>query len=207
MNIIFAGSNGKTGSIIYNYLLQQGYKITNTININENLEQIIQPNSIVIDFTTKESSIKHSEICLKHYSHLICGTTGIDDKTIKSFLKQAKEKRLFFEYNANFSLGITTLIKPLNELSKLYTNTQIIESHHISKKDLPSGTALLINKHLKNKAHIESVRTTYQTLNHTIVFKNDYEEITIIHKVNNKLAYALGVEKSLKRLLNKLKCD
>ena len=52
-------------------------------------------------------------------------------------------------------------------------------------------------KELKKDIPIESIRTTYKTLDHTITFNNEYEEITITHKVKDKLAYAKGVKDCL----------
>lgn len=206
MNIIFAGSKGKTGSVIFEYLKEKGYKINGEVNLNEEkLINVIKPSSIVIDFTNNQTAIEHANICLKNNSHFICGTTGIDEDLIYQTLKEAHKKNLNFVFSPNFSIGIPKIINILDDLKNDFNNTKIVESHHISKKDLPSGTALLLKKHLKNKTQIESIRTTYQTLDHAIYLKSDYEEITIIHSVKNKLAYAKGVEKTLIEIINKIK--
>ena len=206
MNIIFAGSKGKTGSVIFEYLKEKGYKINSEVNLNEEkLISVIKPSSIVIDFTNSQTAVEHANICLKNNSHFICGTTGIDEDLIYQMLKDASKTNLSFIFSPNFSTGITKIIKILDDLKNDFNNTKIVESHHISKKDLPSGTALLLKKHLKDETQIESIRTTYQTLDHTIYLKNNYEEITIIHSVKNKLAYAKGVEKALIEIISKIK--
>ena len=201
-NIIFCGSKGKTGSIICNYLKEQGYEISKEINLNElNLQDSIQEHSIVIDFTNNETALKHAYICLENNSHFICGTTGITEDKIQEILTLAKQKNLHFTFNPNFSLGISTLTPLLLSLSFYFDDIKIIESHHISKLDLPSGTALLLKKVINKDIPIESIRTTYKTLDHAIMFNNPYEEITITHKVKDKLAYAKGVQEHLDHLL------
>ena len=83
MNIIFAGSKGKTGSVIFEYLKEKGYKINSEVNLNEEkLISVIKPSSIVIDFTNSQTAVEHANICLKNNSHFICGTTGIDEDLI-----------------------------------------------------------------------------------------------------------------------------
>lgn len=207
MNIFFAGSKGKTGSIIFKHLKSKGYKITNEINEGgTSLKAVITPNSIVIDFTNKETAYNHALICLENNSHLICGTTGLSNEQISFLKERAENKNLHFIFNPNFSLGIAKIIPLLNNLSKHY-KSKIIESHHISKKDLPSGTALLLKEHLCNNTPIESIRTTYTSLDHTIILTSDYEEITITHSIKDKLAYALGVENVLNSLLESKKYD
>lgn len=205
MNIIFAGSKGKTGTVICNYLKEHGYIINNEINLNETkLEDVIKENSIIIDFTNKEAALKHAYLCLENNSHFICGTTAIEESKIKEILHKAKQKKLNFIFNPNFSLGITKITPLLTNLKDYFDNIKIIESHHISKLDLPSGTALLLKKELKKNVPIESIRTTYKTLDHSIIFNNEYEEITITHKVKDKLAYAKGVKECLDKLINKI---
>lgn len=201
MNIIFAGSKGKTGSIVFNYLKEKGYNIIDEVNLNEKkLNDIIKENCIVIDFTNKDAALNHANIALENDAHFICGTTGISNNKIKELKRNAKKKKLTFIFNPNFSLGIPLIIKILPVLKRNFKNQEIIESHHISKKDLPSGTALLLKNKLDKNTNIESIRTTYQSLDHQIILKNEFEEITIIHKVKNKKAYALGVEETLKKL-------
>lgn len=204
LNIIFAGSKGKTGSIVFNYLKNKGYKINSEINLNsKSLKDVIIPNSIVIDFTTCEVALLHAKICLKTNSHFICGTTGIDKEEINKILKEANKKKLKFIFSPNFAIGINTLIPFLSSLKENFNKASITESHHISKKDLPSGTALLIKDSLKEDTTIESIRTTSPSLKHIIKLENDDEEIIIEHNVKNKNAYAKGVEKCLKKHFKK----
>ena len=204
MNIIFCGSKGKTGSIICSYLKENGYTINNEVNLNEtSLKDVIKENSIVIDFTNSETALKHANLCLEKSSHFICGTTGINEKNINKILTVSKEKNLHFIFNPNFSLGISKIIPLLHTLPSYYNDIKIIESHHISKLDSPSGTALLLKKEIKKDVPIESIRTSYKTLDHTIIFKNNYEEITITHKVKDKLAYAKGVKEHLDKIITK----
>lgn len=203
MNIIFAGSKGKTGSVVFSYLKENGYFINSEVNLNESsLKDVITPNSIVIDFTNKETAINHASLCLKYHSHFICGTTGIDEPQIEKFKAEAVKKNLNFIFCPNFSLGINKILPAISKLQETFGDIKIIESHHISKLDLPSGTALLLKKQIKKDVPIESIRTTYKSLDHTISLSNDHEEITIIHKVKDKLAYAKGVKDCLDDLLN-----
>lgn len=206
LNIIFAGSKGKTGSVIFEYLKNKGYKIDYEVNINEKrLIDVISPSSIVIDFTNSSSATDHAIICLNNNSHFICGTTGISDDVMLRLSKDALSKNLNFVFSPNFSIGIPIIANTVDNLKADFPNSSIIESHHISKKDIPSGTALLLKKHLHSNTLIESIRTTYQSLDHTINLENDYEKITITHIAKNKLAYALGVEKTLREIINKIK--
>lgn len=207
MNIFFAGSKGKTGSIVFKHLKDKGYNIKEEINENEvKLQDVIIPNSIIIDFTNKEAAYNHALICLENNSDFICGTTGLSKEQITFLKERANNKHLQFIFSPNFSLGITKILPLLNNLNEYY-KSEIVESHHITKKDLPSGTSLLLKEHLNENTHIESIRTTYISLDHKIILNNDYEEITITHSVKDKLAYALGVENALNSLLENKKYD
>ena len=167
------------------------------------LSQVITDNSIVIDFTNKDAAYNHALICLNNNSHFICGTTAIPQEKIELLKRESANKNLHFTFNPNFSLGINPIAKFINSLKETFPQTKIIESHHISKKDLPSGTAILLKNSLFNDTIIDSIRTTFTSLDHTIILKNEHEEITITHSVKDKLAYAIGVENELIKIINK----
>lgn len=205
MSIIFCGSKGKTGSLVFDYLKNKGYQIKEVDIDTLPLSKVIKENSIVIDFTNKDVAFNHALICLNNNSHFICGTTAIPPDKIDLLKKESANKNLNFTFNPNFSLGINPIAKFIDSLKDNFPQAKIIESHHISKKDLPSGTALLLKQHLPSDTSIDSLRTTYTSLEHTIILKNDYEEISLTHSVKNKLAYAVGVENELNRIMNIIK--
>jgi 4-hydroxy-tetrahydrodipicolinate reductase len=79
--------------------------------------------------------------------------------------------------------------------------TSIIETHHIHKKDAPSGTAKsLANKIDFNHKEIQSIREGTVFGIHEIVFENEYEKIVVKHEVKDHNIFAIGCLKFVQNI-------
>ena len=81
---------------------------------------------------------------------ILIGTTGHDKEFILSI--ESASKKIPVLYEANFSKGIRLLKRTLVEfINRNHTDVKLIrifESHHLNKKDTPSGTALSLRDFL-----------------------------------------------------------
>ena len=97
----------------------------------------------------------------------------------------------------------TSIKKILND--NLYSfriyKKSIIERHSQTKKDSPSGTAILLADIINTK-NIFSFRGPGFIAEHDVVFENDDEIITIKHKVLNREVFAIGAVNAAKWLLD-----
>ena len=90
----------------------------------------------------------------------------------------------------------------LKRLSSLYENVKIEETHHLSKKDFPSGTTLKLlsvcDPSLRKEIKIKRINDF--VFIHEITLSSKYEELVIKHKIKNKICYAIGVEQAIHHL-------
>lgn len=201
LKIIICGYKGKMGSLIYQRLVKDiNYQIVGLVDTDTApLKDLInQDVDVVIDFTTAECAINNAYLCLDNNTNYLSGTTGISEKILKKIGLLAKQKKLSFIICPNFSLGINLLIKCLSFIKPYFDDVEIIEQHHISKKDKPSGTALAIKRYLnEDDIVIKSIRKDSNTLYHKIILKKNDEELEIMHKTTSRDAYIEGVLYSL----------
>ena len=84
---------------------------------------------------------------------------------------------------------------------------EILDIHHRSKKDSPSGTALMIANNLtevtNNDVHFSSVRIGGVFGEHQVMFASQDEMITLTHKSFNRTIFAKGALKAAYWLQNK----
>ena len=85
---------------------------------------------------------------------------------------------------------------------------RINETHHIEKKDSPSGTALDLQKEImsvfsKVKPQIKSKREGNNPGEHTVIIGMENETIEIKHKAEDRSIFALGALKGALWLSNK----
>ncbi|MBF0206119.1 MAG: hypothetical protein HQK53_04450 [Oligoflexia bacterium] len=153
INIGLIGT-GKTGIKIRelienNHNMRQDFALACSFDINhrieDNLDQLLLCD-IVIVFVPGNANLQFIPILIENKKAAIFGSTGFEWPTRLS--EQLIARSLTWCWSSNFSLGMLILkraIKILGEglsYSTSFPKIEIEETHHIHKKDAPSGTAL-----------------------------------------------------------------
>ncbi len=205
ITINILGANGRLGSLI----CQEAEKNSNFVvnKLNRELDNIInKANSIIIDVSSIEGTTNLvKELLDKNYNiPLIIGTTGsLPFDLIKQYKNKIGDKVLV---SSNFSIGVSSINKYLEELIPNYWCINIEEHHHIHKKDAPSGTAKtfqnIANDNVINKDYdIQSKREGDIIGYHKIHLFNDYEELVIIHNAKDRALFAKGCLEYVKKMI------
>jgi 4-hydroxy-tetrahydrodipicolinate reductase len=123
------------------------------------------------------------------YLPLIIGTTGnLPQHLIIYYSKFAPVCVV-----SNFSDGMRSILNIVNTIKIPNCKTTLVETHHIHKKDAPSGTAKSIaNKIDLDHNDIQSIREGTVFGIHEVVFENQYEKIIIKHEVKDHNIFAIG---------------
>ncbi len=142
---------GKTGSLVAEVARERGHSVRALdINENQHASSLTGPTlagvDAVIDFTAPEAAVENMRAVLSLGGRIVVGTTG--------WYAQLAEMRALAErrggallYGTNFSIGVQKLFRLTAELAKLDGYTfSIDETHHTSKLDAPSGTALTLKE-------------------------------------------------------------
>eukprot|EP01132_Coremiostelium_polycephalum_P003024 gene3024-3779_t len=208
---------GKMGRAIEQVALMRQHAIVYRINSEsrELLAQITpQAVDLVIEFSQPEAAYDNIYECLKRGIPVISGTTGWLSQ--KSLIEQyCKEKQGTFFYAANFSLLVHVLFKLNIWLSKYMEHlpgyvVNIEETHHRTKKDAPSGTALhlatdIVANTNTRKAWVNTGAQTAETVGiisqrvddqigtHTIQYESPFDSLSIQHTAYSREGFAQGV--------------
>jgi len=191
MMIGVLGASGKTGSQVV-ALLPQKIEFTSTSGFKE-LDQC----DVVIDFSTPSACLE----AMKQSGSPACwviGSTGWTKDQEKE-LHALSQKHLILK-SANFSLGMALYLEILkstaSEFKKMGFKADLIETHHLNKKDAPSGTALMIQNELKNCGihldPIQSIRKGDEVGTHSLTFQVPYEKLTLTHQAIDRRVFASG---------------
>ncbi len=150
---------------------------------------------VLIDFSVPEASLMLAQKAAQAGKALVIGTTGFtaDQETQIA----AAAKTIAIVKAPNMSLGVNVFFKLAQETARaLGYDAEIIETHHIHKKDAPSGTALfaggLIEKVSGKKVKYESIREGEVVGDHKIIFKGPSERIELFHHAGSRDAFAAG---------------
>jgi 4-hydroxy-tetrahydrodipicolinate reductase len=158
----------------------------------------------VIDFTTPHSVVAHIEACVRAGKNMIVGTTGWygeKHREVERIRQLVTEHRTGFIYSPNFSIGVNLFLDIARAsaaaLHHGYSG-QIFERHHATKKDAPSGTALAIQRVIREAGggdeapEITSFREGEVVGLHEIVFESANDRIYLCHDAKSRRGFAEG---------------
>jgi len=172
---------------------------------------------VLIDFTFHTAVPENAKIAADFGKPIVIGTTGLNNEE-SAIIRKAAEN-IPIVWAPNMSLGINLLFatvkKAASVLGTVY-RVEIDETHHVHKKDAPSGTALRLGKEVAGgrgqdfasvMAHdlegsdreypegtivIRSHREGEVVGDHTVSFENQGEKIEFTHHAWSRNAFALG---------------
>ena len=218
---------GKMGREIERILVERGHNVELVIdeaNAAELTAENIAKVDVAFEFTTPETGADNVAKVLKAGGKVVCGTTGwLARFGEMKELTAAKGGALF--YASNFSIGVNMMFRLNRRLAELMNpysqyDVRIEETHHMWKKDAPSGTAITlaegiienldrksewINSKAENDAQleIESFREGMIPGIHTITYTSVDDFLQLKHSITNRRALALGAVVAGEYLANK----
>lgn len=163
----------------------------------------------LIDFSSIEATLVHTEACAKFRVPLVIGTTGMGEGERRRI--KAASRRTPVVFSPNMSIGVNLLFALVEEAaSKLprgYT-VAMTEAHHIHKKDAPSGTAkyladIVRGERDQKEIDIRSVREGEIVGDHEVVFESPWDTIKLSHSAKTRDIFALGALTALKFVVGK----
>lgn len=163
---------------------------------------------VFVDFTTPEATQGNLDYVARYKKALVLGTTGLDDTQLKKIEEVSRAVPVVF--SPNMSVGVNVLFAILPEIAKRLGqdySIEIVEAHHKTKKDAPSGTAKKFSQVLADttgkEIPIHAVRLGDIVGDHTIIFCGNSERIEIKHQAHSRDLFALGALKAAKWVMGK----
>jgi 4-hydroxy-tetrahydrodipicolinate reductase len=200
--LILVLGKGKTGSLVAQVARERGHGVRALdITENEHASALTAPNlagvDVVIDFTAPEAAVENIRAVLALGSRIVVGTTGwyahVDE------LKALAAKRGgALLYGTNFSIGVQKLFRLTAELARLEGYTfSIEETHHVTKLDAPSGTAITLREIVEAaqpgaKVEVTSHRIDDAKGEHIVKAVSDVDELELRHDAFSRRGFAVG---------------
>ena len=161
-------------------------------------DRALKGSNVLIEFTTPEATLEHLKVCQKFGVKMVIGTTGLTPEQIAVIKKTSRKIPIVF--SSNMSVGVNLVFaliaKAAAATGKNYS-MRLTETHHIHKKDAPSGTAKtmaeIAEKFSKSKVqNIESLREGEVIGDHMITFESPVDLISIRHLAKTRDIFAEG---------------
>jgi 4-hydroxy-tetrahydrodipicolinate reductase len=167
---------------------------------------------VAIDFTLADAVPRNLPQLAQRKINVVIGTTGwqAHEAALRDVVKQAGIGVLAA---SNFSLGMNVFALAVEEASRQFAKhpefgAWIHESHHIMKKDAPSGTALTLKAGMQKAGYdraidVSSTRAGSVPGTHTVGFDGPSETIEFTHTVRDRAVFARGALTAAKWLVGK----
>jgi 4-hydroxy-tetrahydrodipicolinate reductase len=156
---------------------------------------------VAIDFTLAEAVPKNLPVLAERKINVVIGTTGWSAHEV-ALRKVAEDAGIGVLAAANFSLGLNVFQLVVEEAARRFTphpgfGAWIHESHHSTKKDAPSGTALQLKAGLERAGYprpidVSATRAGSIPGTHTVGFDGPSDTITLTHTVRDRAVFARG---------------
>ena len=138
------GARGKVGrEVCAAVSAADGLELTVEVDVDDPLESLVESGvEAVVDFTHPDAVMGNLEYCVEHGIHAVVGTTGFDEDRLarlRGWLAARPTTGVLVA--PNFSIGAVLMMRYAAEAARFFESVEIIELHHPTKADAPSGTA------------------------------------------------------------------
>lgn len=203
IKVIVNGAKGKMGSETVRAVQKEAdLELVAQTDFGDNLAEIIKNTGaeVVVDFTVPLSVMENIRIILNSGAHGVIGTTGISEENLREIKALCEKNKVNCLVAPNFAIGAVLMMHFAKEAIKHMPNAEIIEMHHETKVDRPSGTALKTAHLLGKNIPIHSVRLPGFVAHQEVIFGGLGQTLTIRHDSISRESFMPGVILAIRRL-------
>jgi 4-hydroxy-tetrahydrodipicolinate reductase len=156
---------------------------------------------VAIDFSTPDSVVRNVPVLAGRGISVVLGTTGWQ-KDEAAIRRSVADTSVGIVAAANFSTGVILFEAVVARAAQLFGaqpefGAWLNEAHHNTKKDAPSGTALMLKRAMEGAGYdraidVSSVRVGFIPGVHTVGFDGPADTITLTHTARDRTAFARG---------------
>ncbi len=186
MRVKLFGAGGKVGSVLGPALETAGHELVELAEAQA-----------MVDFTSPDGVLANIEAALEAGVPCVVGTTGWDTGPVA---RKAEEAGVAVFYAPNVAIGAVLMMRFAAEASRHMPRAEIVELHHETKVDAPSGTAKATAEGMAGDVPIHSVRLPGIVAHQEVLLSETGQLLTIRHDAFSREAYVPGVLLALERL-------
>jgi 4-hydroxy-tetrahydrodipicolinate reductase len=194
MKIAVFGARGKVGAVMAAALEEAGHEVVR-IDLGDPLA--LGGCEAAVDFTQPEAVEGNVATCVREKVPCVIGTTGFDRAAVD---KAAQERGVPVFHAPNFAIGAVLMMRFAAEAAKHLPKAEIIELHHDTKLDAPSGTAKATADGMGGDVPIHSVRLPGLVAHQEVIFGGQGQTLSIRHDTTSRDAFVPGVLLALERV-------
>lgn len=207
---------GKMGREIERILRERGHEVGAVFDVDNagDLDAAhVEDCDVALEFTTPAAAAGNVRRCIDARLPVVCGTTGWGAQ-FEEVCDYCRWKGGTLFYASNYCLGVNLLFRLNRQLAELMRplgqyDVRIEETHHIHKKDAPSGTAITLAEGIlecvgrkdrwvnrpaetPGELAVTSVREGEIAGIHTVTWESADDLLVLSHTIKNRRTLAEG---------------
>jgi 4-hydroxy-tetrahydrodipicolinate reductase len=204
MRILLVG-HGRMGRLVESLAGEYGCEIAGIVDPPAGTDGVDSDRwrgaEVAIDFSSPEAVMANVQALARRRINVVLGTTGWGEHEA-ALRKTIAESGIGIVAAPNFSTGVVLFESIVAHAAKLFGphaefGAFVHEAHHSAKKDAPSGTALKLERTMRDAGFarpidMSSTRAGSIPGTHTIGFDGPAETITLVHAARDRTAFARG---------------
>ena len=187
MNVLLNGRGGKVGAVLAPALEAAGHTLVLSLADAGGM----------VDFTRPDAVVANVLAAIEAGVPAVVGTSGWDPAAVDDAARAAGVPVFFAP---NFAVGAVLMMRFAEQAHRQLPDAEIIELHHDTKVDAPSGTAKATAERLGGSVPIHSVRLPGLVAHQEVLLGGPGQVLTIRHDATSREAYVPGVLLALERV-------
>jgi len=205
MRILVLGA-GKTGKLVAEVATERGHSV-HVLDAKENKDAaaltapFVTGFEAIIDFTTPDAVVANMRASLANGAKIVVGTTGWYNK-LPDMRSLTERRGGALLYGTNFSIGMQLMLDLSKKMAAALMDDDYVfsidETHHKSKLDAPSGTALTLRDAVlstigvDHEIIINANRTGDVEGIHSLVATGPSDRLILTHEATSRRPFAEG---------------
>jgi 4-hydroxy-tetrahydrodipicolinate reductase len=170
------------------------------VRVTDDARAAIRQGEVLIEFTQPEPTVEHVELARGLNVPMVIGTTGLSEAQRGVIREAAKDIPIVL--SPNMSVGVNLLFELVQaaatRLGPAY-DIEIVEAHHRTKQDAPSGTAKRLAELIAGIRHqpidtipVHPIRAGDVVGDHVVIFAGQCERLELTHRAHSRDVFAVG---------------
>jgi 4-hydroxy-tetrahydrodipicolinate reductase len=193
--------HGRMGRLVESLAAEHGFRVAGAVTSANAAAGDWPPADVAIDFSVAAAVPQTVSRLASRGTSIVIGTTGWQNAE-DEVRRVASSAGIGVVAAPNFAVGVNVFLAITGRLGMLMAQQPtfgawIHEHHHAAKRDAPSGTALAMERRLREHGYtadvpIGSTRAGSVPGTHTLGFDAPSETITFTHQARDRAAFAHG---------------
>jgi 4-hydroxy-tetrahydrodipicolinate reductase len=165
--------------------------------LGTSVAEVLGGADVLVDFTLPDQVVGNAKLAAHEGVHVVIGATGWAEDDLRAAIAGASGKVFAAP---NFAIGAALMMRFAAEASKLMRAAEIVEYHHATKLDAPSGTAARTAALMQGEVPIHSVRLPGLVADQDVILGDEAQTLTIRHVTTDRTSFMPGVLLAVRRV-------